>query len=373
MLTINELLKCPVQGNNPYKLNHNGVTFIKSDNGSNRMKSTNEITVMGDGTLVSTNKLQVVLRHNSGGLVTSGGRLTPSKPSTDNPTSTIKVNQKSNKYKVNKSEVRSRIVQRINSQMNNKKMYLFTVSFPPIVSDSNAFRYLNIWLTQLRQTGLLKSYLWVAERQKVGTMHYHLAIPHYLNVSKANKFMCTTLVNEVRKGKLQWNLNAAKRYNGVDVCKNLKSRRITNFAEKGKSKSLSIYLSKYVSKNNEEFVHKAWGCSKDYSQLKCSIRITKNELLELGIHHHLDYSKRFDNDYICFIPFKNAAPWIVTKIFEVINGLVQYVYDNKVSCFNVSISKICSIKLNDLAKDFSNLLIESKANSIRLAREIYTF
>jgi len=81
-------------------------------------------------------------------------------------------------FSVNKKEIRRRIQGMINAQKYAKgvpKLFFITISFPPCISDRVGYRLLNTWLTRLRKWRKKMSYLWVAERQKNGTIHFHCA------------------------------------------------------------------------------------------------------------------------------------------------------------------------------------------------------
>ncbi len=94
------------------------------------------------------------------------------------------INQPKKFYTVNKKEVRQRLLGFMNTQKGKKELYFFTVSFPKGTSDATGYKIFNIWLTALRQYRLLKNYLWVAERQENGTIHFHIAVPHKCQCSE---------------------------------------------------------------------------------------------------------------------------------------------------------------------------------------------
>jgi hypothetical protein len=231
-----------------------------------------------------------------------------------------KISQRS--YQINKSQVRARILNQLNTQKNGKELYFITITFPPIITEDLGYKYLNNWLTVCRSTGLIRSYLWVAEKQKNSTIHYHIAIPHKIYAPKANRIMTTILCNEVRKHKINWNLQAAKRYNGVDLAKNRKTKRITNFGIKKASKSLATYLTKYISKNTESFKHLAWHCSRDYSNLITKISFTDSELLTCGFELYLKDSILFETEHATFIPWVNDPPPQVSEYLSNINNAI---------------------------------------------------
>ena len=145
-------------------------------------------------------------------------------------------------YSVNKQLVRQRLLGYINTMKGEKELYFWTVTFPVGVTDEIAYQIFNIWLTSLRQYKMLKEYLWVAERQENGTIHFHIAIPHKMPVYKANAMMAGTLKTFSKRGLIPFTIHQCRRYNGVDIAKHRTTKRVTNFAIKKGVKSLTIYL-----------------------------------------------------------------------------------------------------------------------------------
>lgn len=214
-------------------------------------------------------------------------------------------------YTVNKKEVRQRLLGFINTQRGKKELYFWTVSFPMGTADPVAYQIFNIWLTSLRQYRILKNYLWVAERQENGTIHYHVAVPHKMPVQRANAMMRGTLKTFSKRGAIPFSVHQCKKYNGVDIAKNRKTKKVTNFAVKKGSRALVTYLTKYVTKNNTGFEHLAWHNSRGYSAIFTGVTFTVQEFKEQYKFHyflHRDKSKWFETDYFFFAPWCNLGP-----------------------------------------------------------------
>lgn len=223
-------------------------------------------------------------------------------------------------FKFNKKEVRHRVLAVFNymreaPQIYQKGvtpcMYFFTVSFKAGTRDKQCYELLNIWLTSLRQQGKLKSYLWVAERQKNGTIHFHVLIPHRLRVQIANTIMRQSILGYIKKGKItHWPESEARRYNGVDIAKNRKTKRVTNFALKKSEKALQQYITKYVSKNNDVHQMQPWRCSRDWSALVKGVNVTRD--FAAGVLGNsgrlLDQKNNFENEYIQFWRWLSDPP-----------------------------------------------------------------
>lgn len=200
-------------------------------------------------------------------------------------------------YRVNKTTVINRIQSMTNAVFARLQSQSFlgmlTVTFPPAVNEDLAMQALNTWLTALRQKGKksIREYLWVSEFQDgkrlddqskaTNTIHYHLLILNRVNIVKVNRAMRVVLCNMIRAGVLDYPLAAMKRYNGVDLAKNRKTRVVTNFCDPKSRKILSWYITKYVTKNDATFKHAAWGCSRGFSAIFTAITCTYQELLRM--------------------------------------------------------------------------------------------
>jgi len=248
---------------------------------------------------------------------------------------TEKPERKKGSYKINKVEVRNRIQMYNRTQKGKKELYFWTVTFPPVITDDLAYQAFNTWLTALRQKKMLKDYLWIAERQTgerlegtekkaTNTVHFHIAIPHRMSVKEANRIMRTTLSTFIKNNMIGWSLHQCKRYNGVDIAKNRKTKRVTNFAIKKGIRSLGNYLSKYVTKNDAEFEHLAWHNSRGYSNLFIGVTFTVAEVQKNGFKDLLIKKSIFDNEYFMFFAWINGPPDKLMDHLTELNDYVQY-------------------------------------------------
>ena len=215
---------------------------------------------------------------------------------------------KPKKFTINKKEISHRIRNMVNQMAGEKRLFFWTVTFPEKTNDDTAFILLNKWLTRLRQEKMLRSYLWITERQKNGTIHFHIAIHQRLCVKKANRFMRASIMHSINNGAINYNRLDAKNYNGVDISKNRKTRRVTNFAEKKNEKNLISYITKYVSKNNEAFQHLAWHSSRDYSNLVTAVRFTDKEYTKVIFKESLSSEITFESEWFVFYKWKTHPP-----------------------------------------------------------------
>ncbi|WP_156032907.1 hypothetical protein [Prevotella sp. 10(H)] len=144
-------------------------------------------------------------------------------------------------------------------KQSKKFLAFYSISFPMGFPDEFAYQCLNTVLTRMREECGLKSYLWIAERQKKGTIHFHMLTNTFMHIRKVNSFMGTAINNRIKdkknKGKIKVNFDIRK-YNGVDV------RHVNN-----NRKALNCYLTKYVSKNTALFHRLPYSSSHDISEL----------------------------------------------------------------------------------------------------------
>lgn len=285
------------------------------------------------------------------------------------PTDVEKNLQKTRKksYKVDKGKVRQRIYTYINTMKGSKRLFFWTVSFPEGTPDSVCYQAFNTWLTKLRQVGMLREYLWIAERQKgdrltdktkapTNTIHFHIAIPHFMDVHKANAMMggtlkglakrglmpgaCTTVSKAPSLRKTHY-LPCIARYNGVDICKHKVTRKPINFAVKKGSRALAHYLTKYVTKNDAGqvnnageviepgFDHLAWHCSRGFSRLFTAITCTLTEFKQAGLGGYLNRTRTFDMEYVTFVPWLYGPPPLLLDHLYKLNSHIQKLFDNE--------------------------------------------
>ena len=235
--------------------------------------------------------------------------------------------KKERMYTINKREVRQRLLGFLNTQNGKKCLYFWTVTFPKGTPDKVAYRMFNIWLTTLRQYKMLRNYIWVAERQTLtghNTVHFHIAIPHRMSVGRANCAMRTTLKTFAKRGEIPgYTALRARNYNGVDIAKNRNTGRVTNFALKKGARSLTTYLTKYVTKNDGSFSHLAWHNSRGYSSIFTGVTFSVPEFINYGFNLLIDRRKRLDGEFFTFLPWIEEPPDIVSEHLYKLNSFIQ--------------------------------------------------
>lgn len=205
--------------------------------------------------------------------------------------------KKTEGYTLNKQKVRDKCMAFFELEASKKFCAFYSVSFPAGAKEETIYKVWNSWLTNLRKTYGLKDYLWVAEYQKNGTLHYHMLCNVFMPIKRVNRAMAIGLYhNELL------NDTTIDKYNGVDV------KRVT-----GSRCGLQSYLTKYISKSETHVYKRApWRCSQSVSALFTSIRID-DDLTNFWLQKELSALPlmRYENDfaYIDFFQVKSEKGW----------------------------------------------------------------
>lgn len=309
------------------KADLNGVTILKEGRYRKRYTGSKQYAVDINGVLRTSGELKLLLQEGMEKgpkfLQKKSPRANRGKINTEQPTP----KDTPTTYTINKPEIRQRLYAMIASQPEQKRqLYFWTITFPVKTDDAVIHRLFNIWLTRLRKEKLLRDYLWVAERQQNGTLHFHLAIPHKLPVKKANAYMRSALVNCARSGEINYNVYAAKRYNGVDIAKNRKNRIVTNFAVgKRGARALTTYITKYITKNDGTFTHLAWHNSRGFSKLFTGVTFTVHEFVSVcDLRKFVRSQSVISNEYFQWHPWINGPPVALSNELFKLNSFIQH-------------------------------------------------
>lgn len=194
-------------------------------------------------------------------------------------------------HTINKKVVKRKMFAYANLTASKKYFRLWSISFPQGTQDEICYKLFNNWLTRLRTELNLRSYIWIAERQKNGTLHYHIVINSFLDVKRANKYMKTAINNAIEKGEIKYKAGQKVEYNGVDVSKNA-----------GNPRALAKYITKYITKNSTECKRLVYYCSQDISQLFTAKIYTEEQLQILENRGAISISKEalFIGDFCDF-------------------------------------------------------------------------
>lgn len=245
-------------------------------------------------------------------------------------------------YNLNKTKVRKKITALC--RLDNAKRFIafYSISFPVNAPDDVLYRIFNKWLTNCRKRYNLNTYLWVAERQKNETLHFHLLTTDRMNVQEVNKAMSESINNEVLKGNLSWGNSSKENYNGVDVDSPQKPKKRQNETREQYRKRLSkrnkvdkkqvvkwitTYLTKYITKNNIEFKRLPWHCSRNVSALFTSVVISDDYINEVIEHlpDDAELYKCFYKDDVTINVFLFEVP---DELMYVLDGANNMIYEH---------------------------------------------
>lgn len=226
-------------------------------------------------------------------------------------------------FRINKKEVTQRINALSALKISKNNLFFGTISFPINFPDTSAIKVLNSWLTTVRLKTDYFNYVWVSERQKNGTLHYHIIFNKFLNVRLYNYIIAKAIDVEIKNNNLSWSNSSKEKYNGLDI------RKIFNL------KSITAYVTKYVSKSNDIFNSRAWGMD----------HTTAN----LFISSIAPFDSQIDNNNR-----DNILKKTISKIYTCEHGLLMFFRSkNNLSYFNFM------LKLNDLIHNYLSFSVVS--------------
>lgn len=248
-------------------------------------------------------------------------------------------------YKLNKSKVRKRIIALCRLKQSYKFLAFYSVSFPANAPDDAIYEIYNRWLTTCRRHHGLTTYVWVAERQKNGTLHFHILTNNFLEIYKVNRAMAKCINTSVLQGKLSWGQSSLTLYNGVDVdsIQHPKRRQGETRAQyrwrlkeqkkhtiKERVKFATKYMTKYLSKNDEVFTHLPFHCSRDISQLFTSLLLSDKDF-----EVYKQYLSDNPDDYIVYkdeerttFVFRKPPNEIIFSVLDKLNNMLFDMYHN---------------------------------------------
>lgn len=175
---------------------------------------------------------------------------------------------------------------------------LATLTFINDVSDKDAVKILNKFFTELRDSFGKVKYIWVAERQENGRIHFHivldkkLAVRHYNALwvlQQYNAGIChpNYTIDEIKNWiaidrEYPWKKSELqKRLNPFDV------EKITSMY------GLSYYLTKYITKNKSGgFNCLAWHCSRNVSRLFTKTVVSRSTFSAIASKKNSRYNPR---------------------------------------------------------------------------------
>jgi len=171
-----------------------------------------------------------------------------------------------------------------------KKLTFLTLTFVNLVEDKLAVKILGKFLENIKKADKDFEYLWVAERQTNNevfkdNIHFHLITNKYWNIERYWKYWTD----------LQLKHKITPRDEGFKASSAFDVKSITSKNAKG----ISVYLTKYITKNKSQFNCQPWNCSKKVSMLYTDFYTGfsfLNQLERLEKHKEIEI-KRVQEEY----------------------------------------------------------------------------
>lgn len=214
-----------------------------------------------------------------------------------------------NKNGVSSSPVRSVVRNKITRRKCQTSFITLTLPSKQIHDDNEIKRHiLQPFLAECKRSLKLTHYIWTAETQKNGNIHFHIITPTYIN-----KYMLQKI----------WNLHA-ETLGYITRCKvnNPPSTNIKGVKETGKAIS---YITKYISKGNQDrrkIKGRLWGCDTETEKLR-NIIITDEEIEEINplitAAAVMEIRQEYFTTYILNVERSEKLRWIiVSKLIEML-------------------------------------------------------
>lgn len=251
-------------------------------------------------------------------------------------------------YKINKAKVRKRLIALCRLKQSKNFLAFYSISFPSSAPDTALYEIFNRWLTTCREHHGLETYIWVAERQKNGTLHFHVLTNNWLDIAKVNKAMATAINTSVLQEKLSWKQSSMRLYNGVDVdsinhpkqrqgeTREQYRRRLHEIRKHSIKERINFaikYMTKYMTKGDDVFYHLPFHSSRDISQLFTSMILTDKDF-----DNYCQYLSDDEEDYVIYFnekytiyAFKKIQPDKLYRMLDRLNNILFEMYHNKSS------------------------------------------
>lgn len=243
-------------------------------------------------------------------------------------------------WKMNRTEVMRRGHAYAGLRSSKSFLAFYTASFPAGMPERVIVQVWNTILTRWRQELGLKSYLWVAERQKNGTRHYHMLTNCWMPISRANEIAAIAIDTFVRRGLCSWGNSSLQKYNGIDVKRVKGDPRLKGRARMLDAQNRTVgYLVKYMGKGTAESEFRLWHCSRMVSALFVSMTVSEDQFTAIAEDLGEEWSKvkiyQCEYGTLYVGPFRNSNEYSV--VMDRVNDCVEYFFEEEAkrghSCF----------------------------------------
>lgn len=207
------------------------------------------------------------------------------------------------------------------------------------------------FLGRCRKVGLLNNYVWKAEKQKNGNIHYHLLTDSYITKTIVYRYwlLCLNKLGYVDNYTNKFNNMSLADYKKIDFNKNLSDLTINGRFWKGNKNrwklppcfdtinvtndnSIEKYLAKYMSKNENDSGLKVdgrvWGCSNNINEA-VDVFKNDNDFNQYGFNmaKYVMKSKVFIGDFFEVVLMKMSSffAWFPKEALYIIEKLRVFI------------------------------------------------
>lgn len=256
-----------------------------------------------------------------GELITKNSCTNDKKSAIFAPTNEVsKVCDKTRTYTLNKSKVKKKIFAFYHLPDKQRYFRLWTLTFPSGTQDDICYKIFNNFLTRMRTEQRLQDYIWIAERQANGTIHFHMLFAQFINITEANNLAKIAINGAIKRGEIHSNTGIYEKYNGLDV-----SKKCGNF------NSVAKYLTKYVTKNNTQSNRLPYYCSKSISHLFTTLALTAEEVSNMIDAELLSVSSLpiIEGDFFAFFAVNKIDIGKVFSSLFAVNSVIYQTFQQK--------------------------------------------
>jgi len=194
-------------------------------------------------------------------------------PTSKEEETTVIEKEKKKRWRSLSSRTKSKIKKKLQAFAGiYKKLSFVTLTFVNVVDDELAVFILGKFLENIKKQDKGFEFLWVAERQTKNevfknNIHFHLMTNKYWNIEKARKYW-RSLQEKHGIVPREETFNPTSTFDA----RGLVSRNV---------RSITAYLTKYVTKNADKFLCQPWNCSKRVSRLYTDFYTDPNYLEQI--------------------------------------------------------------------------------------------
>lgn len=257
----------------------------------------------------------------------------------------------------------------INNKITNNCTFItLTLPSKQVHTDKEIKQYLlNQYLIELKNKYNVKNYIWRAEKQSNGNIHFHILVDkniHYLNVRNDWNRICNKYnYVDVYSTKMHKFHNEGFKFNSNDkrsfakqkqayhkgLSENFQNPNSTDIHSLYKIDNVVAYISKYISKKDNQLIEgRIWFCSGHLSEMKGNTEHI-DSLITKELESIIKENKLFVTDYAIIINF------------DIDNYKDTYIY--KSFFYYIHKKEFITEKIPPILSDFQKLCQEFEQNT----------